>query len=625
MPKVNRLEETSQSLAGRNPYHIAVFSTALALGLRVALHPFMGEFSPFSTFYIAVVISAWAGGWKPGMLSTALSVMANVGLMTWLSGWGVFNGIFVIELVSFLFVSALISSLSEAFHSQRRRATATLAESEHGRQALVESEAKFRAVAEMATSAIYIHDGAHLVFVNAAAEEITGYSREDLIASDMWSLVHPEFRDKVKAYAQARFRGEDVPDRYEYKIVTKAGEEKWLDFSARVVEFEGKRCILANAFDTTERKKAEEALRESDEHLRLALEAASMCSWDWNMHTGKETFIGNQQAIFGVGPEERKTFASFLQMVHPEDRRLVEENIARASREDQMYRDEFRVIWPDGSVHWIRGQGKFFYDESGLPMRMIGVNMDLTERMRSEEALRKTEKLAATGRLAATIAHEINNPLEAVTNLIYLARSDGKNMRHYLDLADQELRRVAHITKQTLGFYRDTAAPNAANPGTVIDEVVKLFQKRILTKGVALEVKCGNVPEIEVYQGEFRQILSNLITNATDATSKGGRIVVRCSTVTLNGSEPMVRISVADTGSGMSEAVRKHIFEPFFTTKKDVGTGLGLWLTSSLVEKHGAKIKVRSSTRPGRSGTVFSLFMRRKLARPDVQMERKTA
>jgi signal transduction histidine kinase len=284
---------------------------------------------------------------------------------------------------------------------------------------------------------------------------------------------------------------------------------------------------------------------------------------------------------------------------------------------------EFRIIRQDGAIRWMAGRGQCFYSDDDHPVRMLGVNIDITERKIAEEALRNSEKLAATGRLAATIAHEINNPLEAVTNFIFLAQRTKdlpETAEKYLDLADRELERVSHIAQQTLGFYRDTSAPVSVSIRDSLQDVLRLFESKLKYKSLSADLDIADDLEIEALRGEVRQVFSNLIANAIDASRKGGTIRVRARTIAKRGS-CFVRVSIADQGAGIPEGFRNNIFTPFFTTKKDVGTGLGLWVTRSMVEKHGGRISFRSKDG---HGTVFTVDFPTTLSRYE-QENRATA
>jgi PAS domain S-box-containing protein len=250
-------------------------------------------------------------------------------------------------------------------------------------------------------------------------------------------------------------------------------------------------------------------------------------------------------------------------------------------------------------------------------VRWVGaIIVEATERKRSEEALRKTEKLAAAGRLATSIAHEINNPLEAVTNLLYLLRGQpslDEQAISYVDMAQHEISRVAEMTQQTLRFYRQSTSPVVANLAELLDSALMLYKGRL--NELQIEVSREQPPDIELYcfSGELRQLFANLIGNAIDAVARGGHLwlTVRRSRSWVDGGSG-IRVFVADNGSGMTQATRRQIFEPFFTTKESTGTGLGLWVSSEILKKHDATVRVAS--RPAEaaigksSGTVVMLF-----------------
>jgi len=248
-------------------------------------------------------------------------------------------------------------------------------------------------------------------------------------------------------------------------------------------------------------------------------------------------------------------------------------------------------------------------------VRWVGlIALDASERKRSEEALRKTEKLAATGRLAATIAHEINNPLEAITNLLFLlgnfCQLDDQALG-YVAMTEHEVRRIGEITQQTLQFYRQSTLPARANMGELLGSVLSLYQGRLNAMNIQVERDFDPKIDLFCFGGEIRQVFANLVANSIDASSPGGRLTIRARR-SRNWSDPAqtgVRFVVADTGSGMEPDVRERIFEAFFTTKEVTGTGLGLWVSHEIIQKHKGLAHVRSRTAAqGSSGTVFQLF-----------------
>jgi two-component system NtrC family sensor kinase len=233
---------------------------------------------------------------------------------------------------------------------------------------------------------------------------------------------------------------------------------------------------------------------------------------------------------------------------------------------------------------------------------------------RAAEILRENQKLITIGRLTASIAHEINNPLESITNLLYLMeaeRDDTHKWKQYLNLAQRELSRVVQISKQTLTFSRETSVPVRVQLSELIEEVLILYDRKISEKKLRISRQYETAEQVTVFPGEMRQVLSNLIANAIEATSAGGLLMFRIRSA-RNWSDQGVqgiRLSVADDGSGMSAEVRHRLGEPFFTTKGQHGTGLGLWVTRAILNRYGGNLQLRSSTDPERHGTVFSMFL----------------
>jgi signal transduction histidine kinase len=264
----------------------------------------------------------------------------------------------------------------------------------------------------------------------------------------------------------------------------------------------------------------------------------------------------------------------------------------------------------DGTSIPIEDSAAPIRDDHGALIGVVLVFRDVTAERKAQEVMRKTEKLAAAARLSATVAHEINNPLAAVVNLIFIAKNSPDTspaVVKQLTLAEQELDRVAHITRQTLAFYRESNAPEKIDVAALVENVLKLYSNKLAAKNITVERAFAECPPILGVSGELRQAASNLIANAIDAVEANGSITVSARPVA--GGEPaLVEVVVADDGPGIPGENLDRIFEPFFTTKKDVGTGLGLWATRTIVERHGGTISVSANAGPGGArGAKFTL------------------
>lgn len=262
-------------------------------------------------------------------------------------------------------------------------------------------------------------------------------------------------------------------------------------------------------------------------------------------------------------------------------------------------------------------------NERGAVIGASSIAHDITAQRRSEEALRRNEKLATAGRLAAAVAHEINNPLEAVTNLIYLARNHPDKQEQYLGMAEKEVLRVGAIAQQMLGFVRENSSPSLLNVADTLDDVLQLYLRQLNEKHIRVKKTYDPRVEIRGFAGELRQLFSNLILNALDALNDGGQMSLHVTRSrewsSSSGSRTHrtgARVTIADNGRGIQQNDLSHIFEPFYSTKGDAGTGLGLWLSHGIVQKHEGSIRVRSRTRAGSSGTVFTVFLPDMAGRP---------
>ena len=320
----------------------------------------------------------------------------------------------------------------------------------------------------------------------------------------------------------------------------------------------------------------------------------------------------NQGAEMLYGYTAQEILGRPLAVVVPVERMgELEHNLERLNREERVGSYETERIRKNGSRLRILMSVSPIRNEKGQLVGASAISRDISQQKRTEEALRRNERLATAGRLTAAIAHEIRNPLEALINLVYLARRDAAGRDEYLRLAEQEIGRLDSIAQQALGFVRETAAPEQLNPAKLIDEVLQLYIRKLQQNNIKVEKHTEDGLGILGFPGELRQLFSNLILNAMESMKDGGRLRVRVVRAHEWAGEQRggVRVTVADTGSGISDVALPHIFEPFFTTKKETGTGLGLWLAYGIVQKHSGWMRVASRTIPGSSGTVFMVFL----------------
>lgn len=275
----------------------------------------------------------------------------------------------------------------------------------------------------------------------------------------------------------------------------------------------------------------------------------------------------------------------------------------------------------DGTPFWNELSMSPIFDKEGKLTHYVGIQNDVTARVAFEDALRESEKIAASGRLAASIAHEINNPLEVVTNLLYLARreDDPQQKDDYLHHAEEELHRVSLLTTQSLRFYRQSSKPQAVRPCDLVSAVLALYMPKMIVSGVTVERRDRTDASVVCMESEIRQVVSNLVRNAMDAMrGSPGRLLVRVRNSTYWPKEMTgVSITVADTGTGMSEETKDKLFNAFYTTKESHGTGLGLWLSQEIIARHHGHLRFRSSQAEGHSGSVFVLFLPFQAVVPD--------
>jgi PAS domain S-box-containing protein len=481
-------------------------------------------------------------------------------------------------------------------------------------KALRVSESRFRKLFESDLMGVAIPDrfGAFRES-NDELLRMTGYTRADQDAGLVrWdTMTPPEYAGLDAAHIQeAAERGSCTP--YEKEYIRKDGTRVPILCGYALLENSSDEYI-GFVLDLSEHKQTERALREREERFRILADSLPQLIWMTDS-AGENTYC-NQRYLDYLGvTEAERTSIEWLKLVHPDDLARTLERWNHAVESGEPYLNEFRLRHKDGTFRYFLARAVPLRNESGQTERWIGSLTDIEDKKQAEDALRRSEKLATAGRLAASIAHEINNPLAAVTNSLYLALLDGSlsdETKAYLQTAEQELRRVAHITAQTLQFHRQSTSPAATDLCDIVDSVLALFGRRLTSKNIRVNAECDRGTVATCFSDEMRQVVANIVSNALDAMPHGGvlRVRVRKTRGWARDHQPGVKIVVADSGHGIPAGVRDRIFEPFVSTKEATGIGLGLWVSDGIVRKHGGAIRVRSRVEAQPTGTVFAIFL----------------
>ncbi len=423
--------------------------------------------------------------------------------------------------------------------------------------------------------------------------------------------VHEEDRARVESALQEAVRtGTDFD--LHYRIRGPAGEERWIAAAGHFLNGRSRpRWVIGTMTDATDLLQAHERLRAVGYHFELAQKMALMATWEWRVNSPEIQWSPGSGPVYGHSGEDFSlSVDEFFAAVHPQDGERLKALYQRGLRGQQDFEAEFRYSWPDGSLHWLFSRARPLRDENGVVRRLIGVTLEITARKRAEDALRASERLAANGRLAATLAHEINTPLNSLRSVMFLIEHHAGSspaVRRYLEMGQREIVHAAEIIRQTLGLYREPKGVVSASPRMEIEQVLVMYQARARRDRIAVDSRIEFDGAVPVLPGEIRQILTNLLLNAIDAGARRLRIHLYLSHVVDGARHRVVRLVVADDGAGISSPSMTRLFEPFYTTKGEKGTGLGLWVVSNIVRKYGGSIDVRSSQQAAWRGTTFMI------------------
>ncbi|MGZ3422113.1 MAG: hybrid sensor histidine kinase/response regulator [Polyangiales bacterium] len=350
-------------------------------------------------------------------------------------------------------------------------------------------------------------------------------------------------------------------------------------------------------------------LAEREELLREAERIAQVGSWAWDMRTGSVAWSDEMYRLLGLSPEsEPATYERFIASVHPDDRGAVNELAERASMGDVATYADYRVVRPDGAIRWVTGIAQIFRDDQGVPRRMVGVALDVTERKRLETELGRAQKLEALGRLVGGVAHDFNNLLTVILlNVAAVKRTGAREEDERVTNAYVAATQAAELTSQLLAFSRHSVRRDVAvDLNAAVANTMQLVG-RLLDESIRTHFTPFDGPTVvRADATQLAQIVLNLAVNARDAMPRGGELTIE-TTVVSRDDTPFVRLDVRDTGTGMDEATRARLFEPFFTTKEPGrGTGLGLATVFGIVSQSGGRVEVESALG---KGSTFSVLL----------------
>ncbi|KAA6462103.1 PAS domain S-box protein [Acidobacteria bacterium AB60] len=428
------------------------------------------------------------------------------------------------------------------------------------------------------------------------------------------SLIHAEDREATRQAIERSIANHTLYD-VEYRTVAPDGRVKVIRAIGRAeygadgtpLRFDGV------TQDVTELKQAREALDAERARLSAVFENVPIGIL-FTLADGRVVSANRQaEQILGRGVSEIPSYAE-LALFRADGRRVADEDrpLRRVLTEGGgIYRGEFEYRRPDGTGIWLEIIAAPILDAKGRVVGAVDALADIDVRKRAEGALVRSEKLALVGRLAASISHEINNPLEAISNLLYLIETNTgeEETRAFGRKAQEELARISHIVTHTLRFNRQSVGYGEQKMSALLESSVAIYEGRLKNSGIVLCREYEDSVSVRCAGSEIRQVFANLIANAFDATRSGGKLILRSRDQRHPATgQPGVRVTVADSGHGIPKSFRKHLFEPFFTSKGDNGTGLGLWVSREILNKHHAAVRMKSRTDAGASGTVFSMW-----------------
>jgi PAS domain S-box-containing protein len=442
---------------------------------------------------------------------------------------------------------------------------------------------------------------------NKAAAHVFGYREEEILGQSILRLIPPDFHGEEIELLR-KLKAEEAIDPYQTSWLRKNGGSIPISVTVYPVRNETGKVIGASkiACDLSDRKRNDE----SRFRLTAVVDSADDAIASKDLNGIVTSWNEGAYRMFGYTSDEM--VGQPMLRIIPGELHYEEDEILRKLRAGERI-DHYETTRrkKNGESIEVSVTISPIRDGSGRVTGASKIARDISDRKKVEHLLIRSEKLAATGRMAATIAHEINNPLESVMNLIFLARQHSvadETVQQYLLTAEEELERVSHIARQTLGYYKDTGLPAEVHLHDLIQNVLAVYNSKLLGAGISVDTRFNDLQKIVVSKGEILQVFSNVISNAIDAMRHGG--LLHISVRKFGGSAgDGVQTVVRDGGTGIRPEHMEKIFEPFFTTKGDLGTGIGLWVARQLVERRGGQISVCSSTEKENGGTTITIFI----------------